>query len=98
MAKYYIRVGTVPVEAIQSPMDLNSLFTYFKSHPPKELNEKGIDSLVQMGYYETEGDEEMYSFFDAFFMVKNPTGIDFYLYKESSEPVISKPAPPKSAS
>lgn len=97
MAKYYIRVGTVPVEAIQPPMDIDSLFTHFKSHPPEGLNPRGIDSLVNMGYYETVGDEEFFAFVDTFFMVKSPTGIDFYLYKESSPPVASAPAPPKSA-
>ena len=97
MAKYYIRVGTVPVESIQPPMSLDSLFTYFKSRPPEGLNLRGIDSLVNMGYYETGGDEEFHAFVDTFFMVKSPDGIDFYIYKESSEPVAAKPQPPKAA-
>ena len=97
MAKYYIRIGTVPVEAIQPPMDIDSLFTYFKSNPPEGLNAKGIDSLVEMGYYEVGGDEEFYAFVDTFFMVKSPAAIDFYLYKTTDVPVAAKPEPPKAA-
>lgn len=97
MAKYYIRVGSLPASSIQSPDTLDSAFSYFKSNPPQNLNLRGVDSLVNMGYYETAGDEEMFSFVDTFFMVKGPESIDFYLYKESSPPVASKPAPPKSA-
>jgi hypothetical protein len=97
MAKYYIRVGTVPAEVIQPPMDIDSLFTHFKSRPPEGLNPRGIDSLVNMGYYETAGDEEFYAFVDTFFMVKSPAAIDFYLYKESVAPAMTKPQPPKEA-
>ena len=95
MAKYYIRIGTVPAEAIARPMNLDSLFTYFKSHPPEGLNIKGIDSLVEMGYYEVGGDEEFHAFVDTFFMVKSPLAIDFFLYKTTDVPFAAKPEPPK---
>ena len=95
MAKYYIRIGTVPAEAIAPPMDLDSLFTHFKSHPPEGLNMRGIDSLVNMGYYEVGGDEEFHAFVDTFFMVKSSRAIDFYLYKTTDAPVATKPEPPK---
>ena len=76
-------------------MDIDSLFAHFKTHPPEGLNMRGIDSLVEMGYYETGGDEEFYAFVDTFFMVKSPAAIDFYLYKTTDAPVAAKPEPPK---
>ena len=76
-------------------MNLDSLFTYFKSHPPEGLNIKGIDSLVEMGYYEVGGDEEFHAFVDTFFMVKSPLAIDFFLYKTTDVPFAAKPEPPK---
>lgn len=96
MAKYYIKLASVEAFAIQSPHTLDDAFQHFKANPP-QLPAKSDDPIINIGYYEPAGDEEMYSFFDTLFMVKGPESIDFYLYKESSPPVTSAPAPPKSA-
>lgn len=96
MAKYYIKLASVEASAIQPPHTLDDAFAHFKKNPPP-LPSKSDDPMIHMGYYEPAGDEEMYSFFDALFMVKGPESIDFYLYKESAPPVTSKPAPPQSA-
>lgn len=96
MAKYYIKLASVGAETIQPPHTLDDAFRHFKENPP-QLPAKSDDPIINIGYYEPAGDEEMYSFVDTLFMVKGPESIDFYLYKESVAPASMKPAPPKSA-
>ena len=96
MAKYYIKLASIQAASIRPPYTLETAFAHFKVQPP-QLPSKSDDPIINMGYYEPAGDEEVHAFFDALFMVKSPESIDFYLYKESVAPAPSKPAPPKSA-
>ena len=96
MAKYYIKLASLLASSLKPTETLEDAFQHFKVNPP-QLPAKSDDPIINMGYYEPAGDEEMYSFVDTLFMAKGPESIDFYLYKESSPPVPMKPAPPKSA-
>jgi len=94
VAKYYIKLASLLASSLDPTETLEGAFEHFKKNPP-QLPSKSDDPMINMGYYEPAGDEEFYAFVDTFFMVKSPAAIDFYLYKESSPPVTSAPAPPK---